>query len=673
MDVPEYLGPYEIGKMIGKGGMGAVYEAVHAKTGQAVAVKLLIGAFADEKRFRRRFAEEIESLIQMNHPNIVRVFAFGEEDGRLFYSMERIDGPSLQQHLRMARRLDWSETLDVMIPITEALQYAHNFGCLHRDLKPANILLAKDGPAKLLDFGIARSWRIDGDNLRPIAEMQLDDTRGERPNDDGTVIGTADFMSPEQARGRRVTTSSDLYAVGGVMFACLAGRTPFRGRELTEVLNAVKNETPPPLAMVAPETPIELCELVDELLQKDPNLRPKNARLLLNRLRSIQLGLSREQTPSATPTVSDISFNDGDSTGFDTNTDLPAASETGEDYELQERKTNSDGILSHDDDPTMQSRAGQPTPPPVVNPQTNSDAAAPGQLPNAVTVNPDHQRVARPSDKTHRKSSLATAATRDGIEDEPHPQTQPMGDVAFRSPPPRRTSFHVVEDDQRGRLESYAQDSNNWISNLSTALLGLILVGICGFVIYMLQPPSADTLYTQIIDAESAGNLTSQRSNMQRFLEQFPDDPRNDEVESFLAAISVDRVVRQLKTRAAMSGGVSGLGPARAAFLTAMQLREEDPVAAAQRLQNFLVVFDRPGAPISRQTKQLIPAARAELRILEADRLENDAQQDSDSDSARIKTMLTWAEKNLNEQELQSYRDSLRSLYSDTIWADAVK
>ncbi|MCA9234265.1 MAG: serine/threonine protein kinase [Planctomycetales bacterium] len=271
------LGPYRIGKRIGKGGMGAVYAAVDSKTGQVAAVKALSPHLAAAEGFRERFEAEIESLKKLQHDGIVRMFGYGEDDGVLFYSMERVDGPSLDEELNNGRRFDWHETLDIAVQLCRALKHAHDHGVVHRDIKPANILLAPDGRVKLADFGIARLF---GANQLTTA---------------GGVLGTADYMSPEQADGRAVTDKCDQYALGCVMYALLTGRPPFRAKTMPEMLQMQRYAEPEPVRRYAPQTPEQLDRLIRQLLSKEPAERFPNVLVLSRHMEAMAKALSRKE------------------------------------------------------------------------------------------------------------------------------------------------------------------------------------------------------------------------------------------------------------------------------------------------------------------------------------------------------------------------------------------
>ncbi len=270
----EYLGPYRIVGKLGRGGMGTVYEAVHRETGEKAAVKLLSAEMAREEGFRVRFEAEIETLRKLNHPNIVRLFGFGEQDGHLFYAMELVVGNSLEEELRQGRRFDWREVARIGIETCRALRHAHDRGVIHRDIKPGNLLLASDGRVKLSDFGIARLF----------GNTRLTTT--------GNVLGTAEYMSPEQAEGRPVDARADLYSLGALMYALLARRPVFRGKSLPDMLHKQRFEQPEPVRKHAPDTPAELEHIIGELLEKDPARRITNPDILARRLEAMLHALS---------------------------------------------------------------------------------------------------------------------------------------------------------------------------------------------------------------------------------------------------------------------------------------------------------------------------------------------------------------------------------------------
>ena len=210
----EKIGPYEFKGVLGRGGMGSVFRGVHKDTGEVHAVKVLAPNYANDDHFRGRFEAEIESLLKLNHRNIVRILSFGQEDGMLFFSMELVEGNSLFQMQKGGYRFDWRAVLQIVKDVSAGLRHAHDRGIIHRDLKPGNLLMTYDEDSKpdfvkITDFGIAKRF-------------------GSSQNTGQNVLGTMDFMSPEQAKGELVTIRSDLYSLGSVMYALLSGKPPFR-------------------------------------------------------------------------------------------------------------------------------------------------------------------------------------------------------------------------------------------------------------------------------------------------------------------------------------------------------------------------------------------------------------------------------------------------------------
>ena len=270
------LGPYLVQQPLGSGGMGTVFLGIDETTGERAAVKVLSPALGADANFRERFGTEIETLKKLTHPNIVQLLGFGEQDGQLFYAMEMVDGLSLQQELQAGRRFEWREVARIGVQICQALKHAHDRGVIHRDLKPANLLHTPDDQIKLADFGIAKLY---GMSQLTVA---------------GGVIGTADYMSPEQGDGRGVTARSDLYSLGSVLFTLLAGRPPFASRTAAEVIHKLHYEEAIPVRRLAPDTPEEFELIIAQLLEKDPAKRVATALAVANRLKAMEYGLSLE-------------------------------------------------------------------------------------------------------------------------------------------------------------------------------------------------------------------------------------------------------------------------------------------------------------------------------------------------------------------------------------------
>ena len=267
------LGPYLIDEQIGKGGMGFVYSARHEETNEEVAVKTLLNAFADDDNFRDRFQQEIETLQQLQHVGIVRIIGYGQEDGVLFYAMELVKGRTLFQILKETGTISWREVIRITIDVCHALKHAHDRGVIHRDLKPSNLFLTEDDEVKLVDFGIARLF----------GATQL--------TADHAVVGTADYMAPEQAEGARPTLKSDLYSLGSVMYALLTGRPPFASPSVGQIIHKLKYDQPQPITELVSDVPMELDYIVRQLLSKNPDNRIPTPLAVAHRLQAMQHAL----------------------------------------------------------------------------------------------------------------------------------------------------------------------------------------------------------------------------------------------------------------------------------------------------------------------------------------------------------------------------------------------
>ncbi|MDG2207519.1 MAG: serine/threonine-protein kinase [Pirellulales bacterium] len=273
MDLTE-LGPYRIERELGRGGMGTVYAAIDETTGQKVAVKVLAPLLANQEGFRDRFESEIESLKALQHPHIVEIYAWGEHAGNIYYAMELVEGCSLEDELFRRRRFPWQEVCHIGIDLCRALKLAHDHGIIHRDIKPANLLWSRDEQVKLSDFGIARLFGNSGFTS------------------EGGVLGTAEYMAPEQAEGSRISHHCDLYSLGGVMYALLAGRPPFQSKSMLKLLQMQRFTQPESVCKYAPETPKEFSDIILQLLEKEPGDRFPNALLVARRMEAMQKALS---------------------------------------------------------------------------------------------------------------------------------------------------------------------------------------------------------------------------------------------------------------------------------------------------------------------------------------------------------------------------------------------
>ena len=261
------LGPYEILAPLGKGGMGEVYRAKDTRLGREVAIKVLPEAFACDPDRVARFRREAQLLASFNHPNIAAIYEFDEAKGTLFLVMELVPGQTLKQML-LERPLSVGEALPVACQIAEALEAAHAKGVLHRDLKPANVKVTPEKKVKLLDFGLAKAFYPA--TLSP--DTSQSPTVPAEQTQQGMVVGTAAYMSPEQARGKTLDERSDVWSFGCVLFEMLSGQKAFGGDTLSDILVAIL-ERQPDWDALPPETPPAIVELLKLALKKNVNER----------------------------------------------------------------------------------------------------------------------------------------------------------------------------------------------------------------------------------------------------------------------------------------------------------------------------------------------------------------------------------------------------------------
>lgn len=266
---PVRIGPYLIDRKIGAGGMGNVYLARHEETGDVVAVKELPASLAREDGFVHRFNREIEAMRKLSCPNIVKLIDSGSADDTYYYSMEYVDGETLTSKLRREKRIPWPEAVGLAKQICTGLKHAHDAGVVHRDLKPSNLMISNEGVVKIADFGVAQVFAAD------------------RLTSTGGIIGTAEFMSPEQVKGARTDKRTDLYSLGAVIYTMLVGQPPFLGTNASDVMQKQRfGRFDPPKAYVT-DIPSWLDELVCQLLEKEPDKRPPDAFVTSRKLQEV--------------------------------------------------------------------------------------------------------------------------------------------------------------------------------------------------------------------------------------------------------------------------------------------------------------------------------------------------------------------------------------------------
>ena len=462
----EQLGPYRVQRVLGHGGMGTVYSGVHRETGEQTAIKVLSDVLAADPRFRERFRGEVETLKKLRHKNIVTLHGYGEEDGRLFFVMELVHGQSLELDLRANRRFAWNEVADIGVQVCAALKHAHDHGVIHRDLKPANLLMTADGTVKLTDFGIAKFFGSTGLTVA------------------GSMIGTPDYMSPEQTEGRSVTARSDLYSLGCVLYALLAGKPPFAGGNLTQVIDRVRFQNPVAIRSVVPDVPEEFDRIISQLLEKDPVSRIATPQMLANLLQAMQHALSENNASSKDPDNQTPSSSD--------TTVVRSVDSAPEESSSTRQATSERPTL--DFTPSQQHRFEQDERTDVARTQPSIHKI---RRTRALSGQPEEPTATEDESKTH----FTTVSDEDW-----------------------RSAIGTPEDKRRRRSERLI---------VAVMLVGLTAI-VAAFVV-ALMPPSADRLYERIQTLSRIETPPDKYENcMEEFLDRYPDDPRADGVQSLL-------------------------------------------------------------------------------------------------------------------------------------------
>ena len=260
----ETIGTYELKRLLGRGGMGSVYLAHDSRLDRDIALKVLSPELAEKKEFLERFQAEAQSSAVLSHPNITTICDVGETDGVQFIAFEYVEGETLDELLVRRGGLPLEEVLGIAIPVANAIFHAHQQGIVHRDLKPANILIANDGAPKVLDFGLAKM-------IPSIVDTEARTVY--RLTQVGMVVGTIEYMSPEQALGKSVDARGDVFAFGCLLYEMATGRAAFTGGTATQIVDRVLHEEPTPLISVRPDLPSELNRVIEKALRKDRDER----------------------------------------------------------------------------------------------------------------------------------------------------------------------------------------------------------------------------------------------------------------------------------------------------------------------------------------------------------------------------------------------------------------
>ena len=279
------LGPYEIQSPLGSGGMGEVYRARDTRLERDVALKVLSAGLSSDPSLRQRLEREAKAISRLSHPHICTLHDIGHQDGVDFLVMELVDGETLEH--RLIKGPLTPEQFRFAAQIADALAKAHKLGITHRDLKPSNVMLTKGG-AKLMDFGLAKK-----SGAAPLAAAPTEMTAGQaKLTVEGTIIGTFQYMAPEQLEGKEADTRTDIFALGEVIYEMATGKPAFSGKSRASLIAAILTTEPPPISQLQPLTPPALERVVKTCLAKDPDDRWQSARDIATNLEWIAEGES---------------------------------------------------------------------------------------------------------------------------------------------------------------------------------------------------------------------------------------------------------------------------------------------------------------------------------------------------------------------------------------------
>ncbi len=562
------LGPYRLDRVLGRGGMGSVYAGVNEETGERAAIKVLAAHLSDDTNFVERFKVEVETLKKLLHPNIVQLFAYGEEDGNLFYVMELVEGRSLQDELQAGRRFTWREVARIGIEISKALKHAHDRGVVHRDLKPANLLIDDQDHVKLTDFGIAKLYG------------------GTQITSEGGVLGTADYMSPEQAEGKQSTSRCDLYSLGSVLYALLVGRPPFAGKSLPEVIQGLRFEKPIAVRRLNPDVPEEFESIILQLLEKDPQKRIPTAVALGKRLRAMEHALSLETQAGIQPAV-DLDFSDDDELRLEPAPGMRGAGTSKTSFSSSTR-------------PTM----------PMPSPEKTDVAPNPAGVHTIV------------SGKGNPSGNGMSGRGAEEIE---------LGPAVSRKAHFTTVSEAELRRGGKNRDDEPAVSSWIWLS----ALLAVAALTIAGVVWYSNQRPSADQLYSRVkavADDGDSQSLVALEPELLSFLASYPDDPRVREMQEYQDEIELSRLQKRFELRARRTGAADALSPIERAYMEAVRLTAGDPDRALAKFQALVDVYGSAkevgDTPVQRRTnQQCIDLARKQIERLKVANEKMNAEQ----------------------------------------------
>jgi len=626
MKHPKQLGPFRILQLLGRGGMGAVYQGIHATTGEPVAVKVLLDNFDEEAPDSRlRFEAEIEALRMLRHPSIVRLNGFGQEDELLYYVMELVCGTTLYKELKKKRGFLWQDVAKIGYEVCLALKHGHDRGITHRDLKPANIMLDNNGVVKIADYGIAHCF---GNN---------------RLTGSHAVIGTIEFMSPEQSVAGPVGPKSDIYSLGAVLYALLCRRPPFVAKTLPEIIKKHQNEPLEDISHFRHDAPVELVRVIRHMLERRPENRPNNAFLVAKRFEEllntefgspdavIVLPSKFEDPPAQTPTSDE------------TRTAFLGNKKVGESVPEKSKGDSKSFLLQYDVSPDENAVAknkvtADDADPAESKPADESQAdddsdEAEGKTPSkSLSVYHDLTNIPNSfSGHVTRQTSAFNYLKNDSEEmdsqdgsiyenlqpdtEGAHDSTSVSGHIQTVSTPRNMSKyishFTAIGENELGYRLAPDNSKNRPFISVQVAVLSICLVMLGLWAWWMLQPPSADKVYRAIVrhvDIERMpprqSAILAAESDITKFLELYSQDDRVETVLMLQKEVELAHMDRQLERQISVRETEQKLLPVQRAYLDAVALINTQPEEAVRRFEAVITLYETPRFDISDETNE---------------------------------------------------------------------
>ena len=619
----ESLGPYQFENVLGRGGMGTVFRGVHEKTGQVHAVKVLAPQYADDEHFRGRFESEIKAMMTLDHPNIVRLLSYGQDDGNLFFSMELVDGKSLHDMQRSGHNFAWPECLQIASDICKGLKHAHDRGIIHRDLKPGNLLMTQKGFVKITDFGIAKSY-------------------GGSHHTGTNILGTMDFMAPEQAKGEPVTARSDIYSLGAVLFTLMSGKPPFSANSMEESFRNLTRVPVPKISTKVANVPPEVESLLAAMMEKKPEKRIATAQATQYKISAIFEPLKEESEAKTAhgslPKPGKVSIDELGSPATRSSSDMtevpPPARGGQQQGGSPATELSSEGSKTI---PSKSSRASNPL-----------DNGVDGDKSSSKT---ESKSASQPAAKSHKpkasRTRKNTARKRKG---------KKIAD-------PGENYFTPVTPEHRAALQIDSDSEERPTAKWPLAVLLLVSVGAAVIgTWFATKNPSADALYATIQESHKFPEEVVEET--ESFMRLYKSDERFGEVELLNemghSIKDYSSLVKRLSVRARIPGD-SRLTEIEDQFMKIIALGDSNPKSADAKMEAFLNVHSKAGGLSERDLDCVKAAQGFRIKIVGAE----DRQVESQIRS--INSSIKQAEE-LSPKEAKELYASLIKLYADDNW-----